>query len=245
MSAYRELPAARELHPYVACRWVREVPLEGGESNLVLPDGCVDLIWRNGRVVIAGPDRAAQPTALNAGETIVGVRLRPGVAGAVLGLPASELLDSRPALDDVLPKAAPELTERLGGADEPDRSFRLLEALVGSRLADEATDPLVLAGTRRLGFAGSRVDELAAALGISERQLRRRFARAVGYGPKTLDRILRFRRLVSRARAITEREEDLARLAADLGYADQAHMTREAITLSGLSPARLAALWAR
>lgn len=109
---------------------------------------------------------------------------------------------------------------------------------------DRGPDPLVLAATRRLGFPGSRVEWLADALGISDRQLRRRFHRFVGYGPKTLDRILRFRRLVSQSPAIRSGDGDLARLAAELGYADQAHMTRDCVALSGLTPGRLAATWA-
>src|SRR5512141_2623463 len=97
---------------------------------------------------------------------------------------------------------------------------------------------------RRPGFPGSGVDRLAESLGISERQLRRRFHQCVGYGPKTLDRVLRFRRLVARAGAIAAGESDLARVAADLGYADQAHMTRVCLRLSGLTPVQLAELWA-
>ena len=60
------------------------------------------------------------------------------------------------------------------------------------------------------------------------------FIEAVGYGPKTLDRVLRFRRLVSQAHAVSSGEVDLARLAADLGYADQAHMTRTRCRLTGM-----------
>ncbi len=101
----------------------------------------------------------------------------------------------------------------------------------------------MLAATRRLGFPGIRVDRLAESLGISDRQLRRRFHQAVGYGPKTLDRVLRFRRLVSQAQAVSSGEIDLARVAADLGYADQAHMTRDCLRLSGLTPVQLAQLW--
>ena len=122
-----------------------------------------------------------------------------------------------------------------------DAAFELLEGLVSSRLRDRGPDPLVLAATRRLGFPGSRVEWLADALGISDRQLRRRFRRFVGYGPKTLDRVLRFRRLVSQSPAIRSGDGDLARLAAELGYADQAHMTRDCVALSGLTPGRLAA----
>jgi len=245
MGAYRELAPAREVHPLIACRWVRDVPEnEQRHSTLVLPDGCVDLLWRDERLLVAGPDRAAQSSPIQAGLAIVGIRLRPGVAGVVLGMPASELLDARVPLEEVLGSRAAELSERLGQARGHEEAFQLLEGLIASLADDAGPDPLVLAATRRLGFPGSRIDELAAALGISERQLRRRFHRDVGYGPKTLDRVLRFRRLVSRARAVCAGEEDLARLAAELGYADQAHMTRETLSLSGLTPPRLATIWA-
>jgi AraC-like DNA-binding protein len=244
MSAYRELAPSAELHSVVACRWLRRVPKgPGRDSTLVLPDGCVDLIWRDGELVVAGLDQQARPSPIRPGETIVGIRLRPGVAGAVLGIPASEVLDEHPALVDVVGRRTHELEERLAGTNGDAETFELLERLIAAQLEESRPDPLVLAAPRRLGFPGSRIDWLADALGISERQLRRRFHRAVGYGPKTLDRVLRFRRLVSRAPVIASGDDDLARIAADLGYADQAHMTRDCISLSGLPPARLAALW--
>jgi AraC-like DNA-binding protein len=244
MTEYRELAPSRDLYSLVACRWVREVPgEETRESSLILPDGCVDLIWRNNELILAGADRTAWRSPIARGERMLGLRLRPGVAGAVLGMPASEVLDVHTRLEDLLGRWAIELGERLGEASGDDEAFALIEKSVGSRIADGGPDPLVLAATRRLGFPGSRVDELAESLGISERQLRRRFHDAVGYGPKTLDRVLRFRRLVEQAGAVATGESDLARVAADLGYADQAHMTRDCLALSGLPPSRLAAFW--
>jgi AraC-like DNA-binding protein len=214
-------------------------PEDSATTTLVLPDGCVDLIWRAGELLIAGPDRGANPTPVRPGETILGVRLRPGVAGTVLGMPASEVLDGRFPLGEVLGEGA----EVLGESDERT-VFEHLEELVSSRLRDAHPDPLVLAASRRLGFPGSRVEWLADALGISERQLRRRFHDSVGYGPKTLDRVLRFRRFLARAPGVAAGELDLARLAADLGYADQSHLTRDCERLSGMTPARLAREWA-
>jgi AraC-like DNA-binding protein len=244
VSTYREFAPSPELHSVVACRWVRRVPAETGSgSTLILPDGCVDLVWRDGKLVVAGLDRRARPSPIRPGETIVGLRLRPGVAGAVLGIPASEVLDERPALEDVVNRGTRELPERLAEANDEAEEFELLEGLIGAQLQESGPDPLVLAATRRLGFPGSRVDWLADALGISDRQLRRRFHASVGYGPKTLDRVLRFRRFVSQAHAIAVGDGVLARIAADLGYADQAHMTRDCLSLAGLPPARLAALW--
>jgi AraC-like DNA-binding protein len=245
MGTYREFAPSPPLHALIACRWLRELSAgDAADWTLVLPDGCVDLLWRDGELVVAGVDRTAWWSPVRAGTTIAGIRLRPGIAGAVFGMPASELLDARLPLEDVLGSRASEYSEQLGEAQDRDAEYLLLEGLVASAIADSAPDPLVLAATRRLGFPGSRVDELAEALGISERQLRRRFHQAVGYGPKTLDRVLRFRRLVDQARAISDGEVDLARLAADLGYADQAHMTRDSVRLTAMPPAQLAALWA-
>ena len=245
MGTYREFAPSPPLHALVACRWLRELPADApADSTLVLPDGCVDLIWRSERLEVAGLDLKARRSPVRSGTAIAGIRLRPGVAGAVFGMPARELVDVQAPLDDVIGPRGVELAESLGEAEGHEAEYLLLEEAVAAAIADRAPDPLVLAATRRLGFPGSRVDQLAHALGISERQLRRRFHQAVGYGPKTLDRILRFRRLVSQAQAVTDGEVDLARLAADLGYADQAHMTRDAVRLTGMPPAQLAALWA-
>jgi methylphosphotriester-DNA--protein-cysteine methyltransferase len=81
---------------------------------------------------------------------------------------------------------------------------------------------------------------VAAEIGLSLRQLRRRCHAVVGYGPKTLQRVLRFRRFVSQLDA-GPGALGLAALAAQAGYADQAHLTRECQALAGLTPAALAA----
>ena len=80
-----------------------------------------------------------------------------------------------------------------------------------------------------------RVESLAGDLGLSERQLRRRVRAGVGYGPKTLQRVLRLRRFLRGG------DGDLGRAALDAGYSNQAHLTRECTRLTGLSPAQLRA----
>src|ERR1700704_1624642 len=159
MTAYHELTPSRDVYSLVACRWVRQVPdEEEGDSVLVLPDGCVDLLWRDGELVLAGLDRSARPSPVVPGQRILGLRLRPGVAGAVLGMPASEVLDVHVRLEELLGRRAGELAERLGESNGDDEAFRFLEGMIGSRTQEAAPDPLVLAATRRLGFPGSRLD---------------------------------------------------------------------------------------
>jgi AraC-like DNA-binding protein len=232
---YREGAPRPSLRAAVACVWRREAP-PGGRSR-VLPDGCVDLVWTSDAgPFVAGPDTGAALRQLGAGFEATGLRLRTGFAAAALGVPATELRDARVPLADVWGRRGAELEERLGEATGHDERRQLLEAAVAARLGDvDAPDPVVLAAIAALGRPGARVSEVAARLPLSERQLRRRFHESVGYGPKTLERVLRFQRFLRSS------EGDLSRRAADAGYADQAHLTRACVELSGLSPSRLLA----
>jgi AraC-like DNA-binding protein len=236
--AYREYSPAEDLGQVIACTWERTAPPDQAAAR-ILPDGCVDLIWRDGDLMVAGPDRGHFLSPLRPGARVAGVRLRPGMAGLVLGLPASELRDSRVGLEEVWGRDGAELDERLGLAAAPRKRRSILEDTVRSRLSRAGDpDPLIVAAARALGRPGARVGELGFRLGLSERQLRRRFADAVGYGPKTLDRVLRFQRFLALGTRITA-TEGLARLAADLGYSDQAHLSRDCLQLSGLTPTAL------
>jgi AraC-like DNA-binding protein len=231
---YREWAPPRALRPAVSCLWTSVVATD--EPTIVLPDGCIDLIWRRGEgAFIAGPDTGPAPAALPVGSMLVGVRLRPGAGGPALGLPLTELRDQRVDLAD----ARPDLARRLPGDLSPGQALSRLIDLTAGLAATGPPDELVSRAARLLAAAGERTDELAKELGVSERQFRRRCLDAVGYGPKTLQRVLRFRRFVTRLDTADARL-DLALVAAETGYADQAHLTRESVRLAGLPPTALA-----
>jgi AraC-like DNA-binding protein len=224
------------LRDAVACLWA-QVTTEGADrADLVLPDGCTDLIWEQGRgAFVAGPDTGPVPTTMAAGTVILGVRFRPSAGGPALGIPLSELRDQRVDLADLRPADAGRLPAAL---DPQTAAARVLH--VAAALADDgAPDPAVTCAARLLRDPQARAEDVAAAVGLSMRQLRRRCHASVGYGPKTLQRVLRFRRFVSRIDA-TLGLLDLAAVAAEAGYADQAHLTRECGKLSGLTPGALA-----
>jgi methylphosphotriester-DNA--protein-cysteine methyltransferase len=199
-------------------------------AQRVVPDGCVDLIWLAEReLVIAGADTGPRIVHLPAGTLSSGIRLRPGAAGGFLGLPASEVRDRHVEAALVWDDEAARLADAVAGAT-PARRLELLAATVERRHAPP--DPLVAGAARRLAAPGARVADVAAALGVSERQLHRRTLAAIGYGPKVLARVARLRRLVALA------EESLALRALEAGYASQAHMTDEVRRLTGLTPVR-------
>jgi AraC-like DNA-binding protein len=215
--------------PLVVCTWEQRIDVE--REQRVVPDACVDLIWSGQELTIAGPDTGARLVALVPGTRIVGVRLRPGVAGAVLGLPATDLCDEAPDAEEVLGRDATEtLLAELEAGGDPHAILRQAVEL----LAQRTPDPLVRAAVAALDRSDARVAAVADELGLSARQLQRRVADAVGYGPKTLARVLRFRRL----QALASSKAALVELALDAGYADQAHMTAEVTRLAGLPPVR-------
>ncbi|MET8570011.1 helix-turn-helix domain-containing protein [Streptomyces sp. NPDC004783] len=204
----------------------------GPGPGRVLPDGCMDLLWHEGRLLVAGPDTRAYLTDGSPGRW-AGVRFSPGTAPALLGVPAHELRDRRVDLSDLWPAAeARRLTARVNAA--PDPVSGLEEAALTRAAEAGPPDPLLSRIVAALD-AGRPVAATADELGIGSRRLHRRSLAAFGYGPKALARVLRLRRALALARGGTS----LAETAARAGYADQAHMTRDVRELTGMSPARL------
>jgi hypothetical protein len=229
---YEERAPAADLAGHLHCSWTRVT----GGSGTVLPDGCLDLMWVGGELVVAGPDTVASRSEVPGGVEIAAVRFRTGAAPAVLGLPASQLRDRRVPLGELWAGAGP-LARRVD--DATDR-VAVLEDAVRRRLADApAPDPVALAVAGRLARGSGPVGGLARWTGLSERQLHRRCVAAFGYGAKTLDRVLRLQRFLALGRA--QPGAGLARLAADAGYADQAHLGHDCRALADATPAQLLA----
>jgi AraC-like DNA-binding protein len=222
----------RSPRPQVGCVWVQEVsPRSEAFVHRRAPTGSVELRCALGETPrVLGPQTGTLEEPLAPGTVLVGVRLRPEAAAAVLGLPASELLDQHVELEALRRGSGERLGEALADAATPGAAAAALERTVAGE-----PDPVVAETTRRL-LAGQDVRTIARALYISERQLRRRCETAAGMTPKTLHRVLRFQRFLALAWHSERPTAELARLAAEAGYADQAHLTRETARLSGRSP---------
>jgi AraC-like DNA-binding protein len=211
-----------------AILWTRTTD---GTGQRVLPDGCMDLLWIEGELVVAGPDTSAYVDNSEPGIRYAALRFAPGTGPGFLGVPAREVRDTRVPLADLWSIGrSRRLADRISTA--PDAGLALEQAAV--KLFDRPPDRLaaqVLSGVRR----GVGVRDLAGSAGLSERQLHRRCLDAFGYGPKMLARVLRMNAALDRARAGLA----LAEVAAVSGYADQAHLTREVKALAGVTPSVL------
>ncbi|MEU6305248.1 helix-turn-helix domain-containing protein [Streptomyces chartreusis] len=201
-------------------------PDEHGAGR-VLPDGCMDLLWHDGRLFVAGPDTRAYVTY---GESSgwAGVRFFPGTGPAVLGVPAHEVRDRRVELADLW--SASQVRRLCGRIEAADDPVTALEDVALDRAADAVPPDALLRRVVTALDAGRPVAATADELGLGARQLYRRSLTAFGYGPKTLARILRLQRALALARGGV----GLADTAVRAGYADQAHLARDVRELAGL-----------
>lgn len=237
---YHERPVAPLLRDWFSAVWVHRMPPAGAPPVVVTPDGTIDLQWIDGRFRIAGPDKEPQTETVPAGAAVIGFRFQPAAAAAWLGVAATELLGQRLEIETVLGRKGRQLGASIRHRTEPADLVAALEGAIARHAASQATDRTMQAAYRLINAGPPDgvplIPWLARALALSERTLRRRFDESFGYGPKTLDRILRyqrFRRLSQGSNVST------AALAVEAGYADQAHLVRETRRLTGSTPARL------
>ena len=224
---------------HVACVWVQQVSRDAPPyPHRTTPNGSADLVCQLGSAPrLIGPQTGPTEQDLAPSTVIVGIRLRPGALSAAFGVPARELVDRTVRLDDVWPDAVA-LGEKLAEMASPQAAAGVFEAELRAAIRTRAMlDPLTAEAVRRLVAAPTtQVTAVAATLDISQRHLRRRCEAAVGFPPKVLQRIFRFQRFLALARARDHGRPSLGILAAEAGYADQAHLTREFQRLAGRSP---------
>jgi AraC-like DNA-binding protein len=240
---YRELLPPAELSAYVSLISLQHVADDGpAYKHRSVSDGGIEIraSLREGTIDLIGPHHGPRVDNLAPGAMVIGVRLHPGAA-AILGTPADEITDRQVPLEAFWGRAAGRLADQLAEKESSEEMTSLLAAAFKRQArSSSAADPLAaeLVGALQRDSTG-RIDEIARDLFVSPRQLRRRCLHALGYGPKTLQRLLRFQRYLALSQL--HRDVGIASLAIEAGYADQSHLTHEAVQLAGVPPAKLLA----
>lgn len=224
-----------------------------------LPSTRVTLVVAFGDPVLAPPSRADRfggpRTSLAIGlhdrmseagvageQRGVLLRVAPLTAYSLLGLPMHLISNETADLGVLLGRGASWFAERLAEAGDWPRRFAILERALAARMArGPRPDPAVTWAWRRLAgtAGGARIDALAEQLGWSRRHLVRRFREQIGLSPKTVARLFRFERATVLLRD-RGHVRPLATVAAEAGYADQAHLAREVRAFAQCTPRALA-----
>jgi AraC-like DNA-binding protein len=245
MESYVERPPLPGLAGVVRTVWIQRT----GEAAYVqrhLPTGGVEIHFPiGGDPQLVGPLTGPQIEVIPEHTAIVGVRFLPGTAPP-LPTVLDDLVDQRLGLTELWGSSVDRLVEAMAGAGTPERALMFLQAhLLQEFRRAGRMDPLVVEAVKALmPWHPVNIDTVANHVTLSASQLRRRCLEAVGVSPKVLQRTLRFQGFLALAQAgvaATGRrgEDGVAGLAIDAGYADQAHLSRECVRLTGRTPRQL------
>jgi AraC-like DNA-binding protein len=220
--------------------WIHKMPRVNAPPIVVCPDGTIDLQWIDGALRIAGPDIEFKTEVIPASTTVIGFRFRPAAASAWLGISVDELLGKRIMLEDIWGPRARRISEEIVLHGKVSDVIKSMEAALMAYVPRRSTDKIMRDAYRMVETGpplnASLMPWLARSLSMSERTLRRRFLETIGYGPKTLHRILHYQRFLH----LSARSQlPTAILAHQTGYADQAHLVRESKRISGFTPTLL------
>ncbi len=184
--------------------------------------------------VLVGPSTKPSTIDPTQQRRAIGISLRVGAASVFCRENAKNLVDQEIELEDIWGPEAAGFIDQLRCFTDPDQLFDLLDAALQQRLSHEYVfDPNVIAAEQAIRH-GIGVGQIPSALQTDRRKLARSFSETVGLGLKSYSRLYRFRAAVSRLR--TPSNESMSMIAASLGYADQAHLTREVKEFSGVTP---------
>lgn len=223
----------------------REWGLPSGCADLVIPldrpalrryDGAAD---RKGRTLagglLQGPQQCATLRDTSGASIVVGAHFKPTGLIGLWAEPACVFSGLTLPLDELWPGFASALREHIldrGVLDDAEARLQCFEHALLGRLREAAVpDPMAIWAAHRLA-GGATVGEVQRASGYAAATFIARYRRACGLAPKQHKVLMRFHGLLGAARE----SRSWAALAADAGYADQAHLTREFSRLAGLTP---------
>jgi AraC-like DNA-binding protein len=230
----RFIEAAEMLRPYVGCFWV--ITVERGATIRIVPDGStsISIHLQEGRPAgwfLRGPLILPEERQFNSPAALIGVRLRPGVAFLLSGIPAHTMVGRRIRLS-----AMPVLREQTH-----EQRIDALEQFLIERLKNTSVHSVVARALHEIesDHGSPSVTDIAARCNVSPRHLNRLMRVWVGYGPKRFASIVRFQATLKEIEHSPSRPA--AALASETGYFDQAHLTMNLARFAGSTPRRLAA----
>lgn len=237
--------AAPALQAHVGCFWV--VTAERGATMRIVPDGTTSIAFAlpQKRAVVAylrGPSLQPVEVRFDVPTTLIGVRLRPGVAFSLSGLAAHAMVNRRIDLREH--GGFRDLTSIDPLPQKPLEWIARLQAFLLERLTGTSVHPLVVRALEAIHAAQGdvQVADLAARCGTTERHLARLMRDWIGYGPKRYAGIVRFQCALAQMQRVPQ--PPVAELAAQSGYFDQSHLTVDVGRYAGATPGRLIAEYA-
>ena len=247
--SYCESAPSHDLSHIVLSYWEFIVADDTKEPFIhqVFADGCVSLVYyRNVKkesswLHVVGPRLDSFRVEVSAGDSFWGLRLSPAACSLVLGCKPAILQNQILPFSQLKPPVGDKLLRRLnrtGGFAEAVAAYDSCLRSLGLKPTGVDREVAAAVGLIESSQGRARIAEVAAAVGLSIRQLERRFRASAGLTPKQFARIRRVR--ATAVTLLNDKEQNWAARATEMGFADQSHLTREFVGVTGRSPVSFA-----
>jgi AraC-like DNA-binding protein len=229
---------AEQLAPFVEHFWMVSWELEGQPPFVTetLPHPSVHLVFEKGKSRLVGVQEGKFTRTLEGNGHVFSAKFKPGGFFPFTGSPVSALTNRTVPPAELFGEAIAGVEDAIVAGNNEEKIAQLEKFLLGFHPA--AYPELELLQRLCMQIAGdrgiTRVEQVAEAAGMSVRRLQRLFSRYVGVSPKWTIRRYRLHDALERLKV--NPEQSLAGLAADLGYADQAHFIRDFKKIIGITP---------
>ncbi len=248
-------PPCAALQPFVQEYFIFEddVPVDKSYKQIVSPTGFPSIIFHFGDLDLVCHDHNGNshhpPRAAIIGQLtyqhhiqhigrvgVLGAYFKPSAIFQLFGEPAWKFTDRSTDLNLVIGEDAHKITAQLINAADNERRIRLIERFLLNRLSvvDKSLGLLNNAILKKDAFSWLTIDELAGQLGMSKRQLQRKFKTEIGVSPQTYKKVIRFNQVMRDMGH--ELPKEWQELTFESGYYDQAHMIREFKRFTGKPP---------
>lgn len=236
--AVERIAPSAALAEFVDYHWLVRWDVEEPRTQRVVPQPRVHLVAEDGRLYVHGVTRHVFERRVTGAGQALGTAFHPAGFRPVLRGSVGALADTVRTAHEVLGSDDASVAQRILAEGDPAAMVATMERYLLK--LDPEPDPVSRDVTAWVGLADAdtgltRTGQLADRVGVSVRTLQRLFAEYVGIGPKWV--IQRFRILEAAAAAHTGEVTNWARLAHELGFSDQAHLTRVFADVVGTPPA--------
>lgn len=251
---YQTFESNQDLAAFIKCYWALESPEEETpEKQTIVPDGCMEMIFHygnlykqylnNGNSIIQPKcfviGQLTQPLQIEpTGETgIFSVRFHPEGFLPFTTFPIKKMENTAVSLEKLFGKDGQEIEQLVLNANSTSERIKLIEKFLLDRLTDiEIIDRIVKSTVETIMTANGQfsVDELSKVTQVNRRQLLRKFSSAIGLSPKQLSRTIRLQSALKML--LNDQFSNLAELAYENDYYDQAHFIKEFKEFTGSTP---------
>ncbi len=230
--ASHQLPSEK-LSEYINKYWTAHNPTDEYIEVPIVPDGCIDIIFKNGEAFLSGLMKTTQVITIHPDDKYFGIQFKPYAVALLFDEDMSYFNDMFKPLDKIDATLTKELSFLMQSKQNP---YSKLNVYFEAYFVKHKVDSLLLNAIEGIKSSDGNIGiaDLCDVLNIHQKKLERVFVSQVGVSPKQFSKIVRFYK--THRVLLEEGTDNPTQKVLDNGYFDQAHFNRDFKKFTGVSP---------